>query len=470
MNICWPLLRFARRIQCRRFASSARSKKNPPSSLLTHHLNVEPKNFERELWAIYDSIEEHPWTTQEKLTEIRQSIFDLKRMKKEIGPILNRQKDLRDKVSELTAKLKEEGSEVDEDLKRLTLDLEEATKEATPKLAALENIEDGIFDQVVFFPNCRPSAGTGEQDQVILSGGERRHFSFPVKSHVDFESDVVFRSDVGPESTYYLQNKAVEAEFAIVDHFENALLEADFLPFGSMPDIISAAPAIACGSSPDDLIPINDSYFDDDDDDNNGGRPGRRKRRKPRFLTGGSSLYTFSAFFSQLMFRTGRANTGIPLRLFSIGRNYRLVDFDQRHPSLFNCIQSTRLSLFGVPHLQKSDEMFDDYSQFLASIYVELGLPFQMVEVGKENLCRSESRRHEVRLWSPDEERYIVCASVSHHNDYIANRLLSFQRRSNTYPCQFISGVAVDVAVLLAAAMENGQQEDGSWAWPEICD
>ena len=102
---------------------------------------------------------------------------------------------------------------------------------------------------------------------------------------------------------------------------------------------------------------------------------------------------------------TTPANTGIPLRLFSIGRNYRLVDFDQRPPSLFNCIQSTRLSLFGVPHLQKSDEMFDDYSQFLASIYVELGLPFQMVEVGKENLCRSESRRHEVRLWSPDEER-----------------------------------------------------------------
>jgi len=180
------------------------------------------------------------------------------------------------------------------------------------------------------------------------------------------------------------------------------------------------------------------------------------------------TLILFSTFNQNIW--TAVANTGIPLRLFSIGRNYRLVDFDQRHPSLFNCIQSTRLSLFGVPHLQKSDEMFDDYSQFLASIYVELGLPFQMVEVGKENLCRSESRRHEVRLWSPDEERYIVCASVSHHNDYIANRLLSFQRRSNTYPCQFISGVAADVAVLLAAAMENGQQRDGSWAWPEICD
>ena len=55
---------------------------------------------------------------------------------------------------------------------------------------------------------------------AFYQGGERRHFSFPVKSHVDFESDVVFRSDVGPESTYYLQNKAVEAEFAIVDHFE----------------------------------------------------------------------------------------------------------------------------------------------------------------------------------------------------------------------------------------------------------
>ena len=108
------------------------------------------------------------------------------------------------------------------------------------------------------------------------------------------------------------------------------------------------------------------------------------------------------------------ANTGIPLRLFSIGRNYRRVDFprdlatnnsNSRQPSLYNCLQSTRLSLFGVPHLQKSDQLFDDFSHFLASTYAEFGLPFQMVEVGKDSLNRSESRRQDIGVWSPVEER-----------------------------------------------------------------
>ena len=94
-------------------------------------------------------------------------------------------------------------------------------------------------------------------------------------------------------------------------------MEADFLPFGSMPDIVSAPPIIACGASPLDLIPLSDSSkpiaststkSDGDEEEEEEIPVGRhgKKRRSPRFLTGGSSLYTFSAFFTQLMFRTGR--------------------------------------------------------------------------------------------------------------------------------------------------------------------
>ena len=115
LNRCWHLLRFAKCVQCRRFVSSQRSTKNPPSSLLTHQLNVQPKVFERELWAIFDNIEEHRWTTKEKLTEIRKNIFDLKKMKKEINSILNRQRELKEEVTRLKAKLKEEGTEADSD-------------------------------------------------------------------------------------------------------------------------------------------------------------------------------------------------------------------------------------------------------------------------------------------------------------------------------------------------------------------
>ena len=83
-----------------------------------------------------------------------------------------------------------------------------------------------------------------------------------------------------------------------------------------MPDIVSAPPVIACGAVPNDLIPISDSYLNDDDEGFSiGGRPGRKKRRSPRFLTGGSSSFAFAAFFSQLMFRTGRGKKKLAVSL-----------------------------------------------------------------------------------------------------------------------------------------------------------
>ena len=116
------LLQLARRVRCRRLFSSAEStkmKKNPPSSYLTHQLSVQPKVFERELWAIYDNIEQHPWTSKEKLTEIRQKIVDLKKMKKELNLILNRQRNLKDKHSRLVAQVEEEGADLNSEGKAL---------------------------------------------------------------------------------------------------------------------------------------------------------------------------------------------------------------------------------------------------------------------------------------------------------------------------------------------------------------
>ncbi len=84
-----------------------------------------------------------------------------------------------------------------------------------------------------------------------------------------------------------------------------------------MPDIVSGPPVVACGSSPDDLIPIgdldphtNEEEYDDDDVDVGTSGKKKKKKKSPRFLTGGSSQYAFSAFFSQLLFRTGRGKVG----------------------------------------------------------------------------------------------------------------------------------------------------------------
>ena len=169
------------RSRCRRYAtdSSKPRRPNPPSSLLTHQLNVQPKVFERELWYIFDNIDQHPWISRDELSEIQGKIVDLKKMKKAVNPLLRKQRQLKDAIEKLTLNTgcKEETSHSDktgemadsQTAADLTAELAQVTAEANPRVALMEAIEDDIFDRIVFFPNSRPSENATEEDRVILS-------------------------------------------------------------------------------------------------------------------------------------------------------------------------------------------------------------------------------------------------------------------------------------------------------------
>ena len=168
------------RSRYRRYATDSKPRRpNPPSSLLTHQLNVQPKVFERELWYIFDNIDQHPWISRDELSEIQGKIVDLKKMKKALNPLLRKQRQLKDEIERLSLKpeLEQEMKhlneiELNEDSQtaaNLRTELAHVTAEANPRVAQMEIIEDEIFDRIVFFPNCRPSENTAEEDRVILS-------------------------------------------------------------------------------------------------------------------------------------------------------------------------------------------------------------------------------------------------------------------------------------------------------------
>ena len=168
------------RSRYRRYATDSKPRRpNPPSSLLTHQLNVQPKVFERELWYIFDNIDQHPWISRDELSEIQGKIVDLKKMKKALNPLLRKQRQLKDEIERLSLKpeLEQEmkhlnETELNEDFQtaaNLRAELAHVTAEANPRVAQMEIIEDEIFDRIVFFPNCRPSENTAEEDRVILS-------------------------------------------------------------------------------------------------------------------------------------------------------------------------------------------------------------------------------------------------------------------------------------------------------------
>ena len=72
-------------------------------------------------------------------------------------------------------------------------------------------------------------------------------------------------------------------------------------------------------------------------------------------------------------------------------------------------------------------------------------------------------------MWLPSEGRYRELTSCSNTTDFQARRLdIRLRREARTQVAHTLNGTAVAVGRTIIALLENGQQDDGSIAMPEV--
>ena len=104
------------------------------------------------------------------------------------------------------------------------------------------------------------------------------------------------------------------------------------------------------------------------------------------------------------------------------------------------------------------------------AILQELQIPYRVVAIAAGDLGASAAKKYDCEAWLPGQGRYRELTSCSDTTDYQARRLDIRYRPKDGRPAHLhtLNGTAVAVGRTIIALLENGQQDDGSVALPDV--
>jgi seryl-tRNA synthetase len=108
--------------------------------------------------------------------------------------------------------------------------------------------------------------------------------------------------------------------------------------------------------------------------------------------------------------------------------------------------------------------------QFAEELLQELELPYQVLLMCSGDMGAGQRKKYDIETWFPSQNKYRETHSASYFNDFQARRL-NIKYRAKDGSTKFVYTLNNTMAAsprLLAAVVENYQQEDGSMRVPRV--
>lgn len=241
---------------------------------------------------------------------------------------------------------------------------------------------------------------------------------------------------------YYLKSEAALFEYAITNYFQQNLIEKHLIQFSNA-DFARSLVVEGCGTDYLDSKQVFTIF-----------EPQNQEISKLH-LVGGGSLYSFMAYFARHLL----AETNLPLKLFSIGRNYTPIT--NNNTNLFHTAQQTIVRVFLVTPDNDlvENEVFDWIKNEIIQIYEALGYHFRLVYLPANDLAKSESLHLSIQMFSSYSQSYVEVGNLGVYDNYLSKRLLFTYKDGNErkFP-RIISGEVLNVQKLLACILETSKE------------
>ena len=119
----------------------------------------------------------------------------------------------------------------------------------------------------------------------------------------------------------------------------------------------------------------------------------------------------------------------------------------------------------------RPEDSWQEHERMVAieeEILQRLELPYRAVDIAAGDLGAPAARKIDLEVWFPSQERYREVTSCSNTTDFQARRLkVRYRGERGTEPVHTLNGTAA-VGRMLLALLENGQQDDGRVAVPDV--
>jgi seryl-tRNA synthetase len=352
------------------------------------------------------------------------------------------------RVEELRARQKLKGKPTPEQLE----ELKGVKAELERLVSELAETEARVSELLARVPNppdpSAPDGFTDEDAVEIRRGGEPREFAFDPRDHLALGGiDMERGARVSGSRFAYRVGETALVELALYRFALERLVEKGFTPV-LPPVLVREGAMYGTGFLPTDEVNIY------------------RIERDDLYLTGTSEVALAAMHMGEEL-----EADALPLRYAGYSTCFRresgAAGKDTR--GMFRVHQFDKVEMFVFCLPEDSSEQHESLLALEEELVAELGIPYRVVNIAAGDLGASATKKYDIEAWFPSQGRYREITSTSNTTDYQARRLeVRFRRdRGSLEPVHTLNGTAVTARFLLAV-MENFQEEDGSYAVPEV--
>jgi seryl-tRNA synthetase len=372
------------------------------------------------------------------------AVLELDARRRELLPEVESLRARQNEASGAIARAKKAG----EDASAVILEMKSISSSAKALGEELSSVEADLDASLATLPNP-PDPSAADEDTVISSSGDatkegRDHLEL-AGAMVDMEAG----ARVAGSRFAYLKGDLVFLELALVRWALDVLHGHGFQPV--IPPVLVREPALyGTGFLPDTEQQIY--RFADD----------------PLYLVGTSEVPLASLHAGEII-----EEERLPLRYAGYSPCFRReagsAGRDTR--GIFRVHQFEKVEMFTFVTPEESAAEHERLLAIEEEILQALEIPYRVVNIAVDDLGSSAAKKYDCEAWLPGQARYRELTSTSNTTDFQARRLEIRMRPAGGGSARVLhtlNGTAVAMQRTIIALLENGQQEDGTVAVPEV--
>jgi seryl-tRNA synthetase len=328
-------------------------------------------------------------------------------------------------------------------------------KQIEPDLKTAEDEFEQLMLQIPNPPAEDVPVGRDEsQNQVLRTEGELPQFDFPVKPHQQLmeELDMLDTTQavkIGGFRSYFLKNDGLMLEQALLQYALRLLIEDGFSPM-SAPILVN--PEAMWGTG----------YFP-------WGQEDHYQTQDGQILAGTSEVALTAFHLDQTL-----SEKDLPIKMCGLSPCFRreVGSYGKDTQGIIRVHQFNKVEQ--VVYTVADEDVTREWHQRMLGLserlLQELELPYQVLLMCTGDMGAGQRKKFDLETWFPAQEKYRETHSASYFNDFQSRRLnIKYQAKDGSTKYVYtLNNTMAASPRLLAAIVENYQQDDGSIKVPTV--
>ncbi len=397
----------------------------------TEHIVERLKTRNQDYRELIDQIKQLDEERRSRQQEVNDSQAELNNLSKQIGQLFKEGRtDEANKVKEQNAKLKE------------------SVKEGQQRLHAIEEEIRSLMVQIPNVPHETVEQGKGEEDNVLVrQNGQAPDLGQDALPHWELaKKHDIIDFDLGNKITGrgfpIYKNEGARLQRAMISYFLDKAREQGYQEV-QPPLMVNEDSAFATGQLPDKegqmyQVPIDNFYL------------------IPTAEVPVTNIYRDSIVEEK----------DLPLKLTAYTPCFRREagSWGKEVRGLNRVHQFDKVEIVQIDHPERSYETLEAMTSYVESLIADMGMPYRVMRLCGGDLGFAAALTYDFEVYSSAQDKWLEVSSVSNFTSYQANRLkLRFRQEGKKKPqlAHTLNGSALALPRLLAAMLENYQEEDG---------